>query len=326
MNADGFVDLRLQGSSSGADDSFWPSFADIMSVIVMIFMLAMVVLLIRNMELVQELRATMEAERHAAALARSTSEERNVLAAQLTETENELSMLRMQMMQLQETKARTEARLSRREAQLTAANAEQTRLSARVATLDQQVRSLTQELSARSTAYAKLSGDLRNLTSDYDALKTKQVTTENALAELRQINAQQAEALTRSRSQIETVEQSLAQERTRFSELKVKYDKLVRPARTPRGKYVVEVRYSKRGNAYHIALKRPSDKALQPVDDPQLHRILNALKKEYPKTLYIKVIFPKESGLSYNEAWTFTTDLLKKYDYYYQAAPKTRND
>ena len=46
-------------------DSFWPSFTDIMMVVVMIFMIASTVLMLRNWELVQKLRATIEAE-HAA--------------------------------------------------------------------------------------------------------------------------------------------------------------------------------------------------------------------------------------------------------------------
>ena len=58
----------------------------------------MVILLIRNMELVNELRATMEAERTAAELARSTGEEKDSLALRLVATENELSMLRLQLM------------------------------------------------------------------------------------------------------------------------------------------------------------------------------------------------------------------------------------
>jgi hypothetical protein len=32
----------------------------------------------------------------------------------------------------------------------------------------------------------------------------------------------------------------------------------------------------------------------------------------------VKVIIPEDSGLSYNEAWTFTQDILTSYDYYYQ--------
>ena len=49
--SDEFVDLRSGDLSS---ESFWPSFTDIMTVIVMIFLIAMVVLLMRNMELVRE--------------------------------------------------------------------------------------------------------------------------------------------------------------------------------------------------------------------------------------------------------------------------------
>jgi hypothetical protein len=42
------------------------------------------------------------------------------------------------------------------------------------------------------------------------------------------------------------------------------------------------------------------------------------LKQEEPDGLYIKVILPKDNGLSYSEAWSFTNELHKKYDYYFQ--------
>jgi hypothetical protein len=32
----------------------------------------------------------------------------------------------------------------------------------------------------------------------------------------------------------------------------------------------------------------------------------------------VKVIFPENSGLSYNEAWEFTTHLHSNYDYYFK--------
>ena len=44
----GFVDLRLNQGDAPAEESFWPSFTDIMTVVLMIFMIAMVVLLVRN--------------------------------------------------------------------------------------------------------------------------------------------------------------------------------------------------------------------------------------------------------------------------------------
>ena len=72
---DSFIDLRLNQRAAQAEESFWPSFTDIMTVIVMIFLLAMVILLVRNMELLNELRATMASRQEAMELARSTDAE-----------------------------------------------------------------------------------------------------------------------------------------------------------------------------------------------------------------------------------------------------------
>jgi len=65
MFSDGFTDLRMNHQQGQGDDSFWPSFTDIMTVIVMIFLLAMVVVMMRNSELINQLRQTVEAERAA---------------------------------------------------------------------------------------------------------------------------------------------------------------------------------------------------------------------------------------------------------------------
>ena len=64
MHNAGFVDLRVSQSGQIAtnEDSIWPSFTDVMTVIVMIFLLALVIILIRNMELVRQLRTTMAYE------------------------------------------------------------------------------------------------------------------------------------------------------------------------------------------------------------------------------------------------------------------------
>ena len=45
---------------------------------------------------------------------------------------------------------------------------------------------------------------------------------------------------------------------------------------------------------------------------------MGALKDKYGNLLYVKLIIPDDSGLSYNEAWSFTVDMLDKYDYYHQ--------
>ncbi|MGA0344184.1 MAG: hypothetical protein ACO3NU_08200, partial [Arenicellales bacterium] len=59
--SDGFVDLRISPSVSGRsdEDSVWPSFTDIMTVVVLIFLVSLIVILMRNTELVQQLRDSM---------------------------------------------------------------------------------------------------------------------------------------------------------------------------------------------------------------------------------------------------------------------------
>ena len=52
-----FVDLRINKAKGGhSDDSVWPSFTDIMSVIVMIFLMSLTAILIQNSELIKNLQ------------------------------------------------------------------------------------------------------------------------------------------------------------------------------------------------------------------------------------------------------------------------------
>ena len=108
MTPGGFTDLRLNGTSNEAQEGFWPSFTDIMTVVVMIFLISMVVLLLRNMELVNQLRATMEAERIAAELARATGEEKDSLSSALHRAEERVQQMRLEIMRLQEKGLRSE--------------------------------------------------------------------------------------------------------------------------------------------------------------------------------------------------------------------------
>ena len=63
----GFADLRSEGRRRTEEDSVWPSFTHIMTVIVMIFLMALVVILIRNVDLVRQLRQTIQLEQESAA-------------------------------------------------------------------------------------------------------------------------------------------------------------------------------------------------------------------------------------------------------------------
>ncbi len=84
MSGRGFIDLRqTPGSGSHTDDSVWPSFTDIMTVVVMIFLMALVGILLKNTDLTSQLKKTIEAEKTAATLAARRDSETTTLRASI---------------------------------------------------------------------------------------------------------------------------------------------------------------------------------------------------------------------------------------------------
>jgi chromosome segregation ATPase len=265
-------------------------------VVVMIFLLTSVVLMVRNWELIDQLRTSMIAEQKASEMIRSTSEENATLEEQLDQTQHELSVLRMQLMQASETNESLNVELSDREQQLIVLLADKQKLQNALG--DSQRK--TEELSSQLNTVVI---DLDKLRSSYE---------------------QQSDELKKSRDTIIVLSEQkdsqaneLASLKNEFGSLKVKYDKLIKPARTAKGKYVVEVNYQKVKGNRRIRFKDAGDSDYRTVDIKELNDILAKLKREHDKKLYIKIIIPEDSGLSYNEAWEFMKGLLEKYDYYY---------
>ncbi len=336
---DGFVDLRLNRQHGANQESFWPSFTDIMTVIVMIFMLAMVILLVRNMELVRQLRATMAAEREAMELARSTGQEKEDLAMKLIAAENELSMLRVQQMKLDEQARRQQQEIgaqSERIARLQAKNealrlvrdqlaAEKLALSQRLSRSESQLKTLRgdrdnlqQELANTQQQLASAREQTQRLEQDIDQLQLLHDTTRQQLSELSQRYRSQADALQEALRAERLSARRLTELKGDFDKLQVEYNKLIRPARSPEGRYLVEVRYSKVKGRPRIEFATGDDPTFVEISRAELERRLSRLKREKKNGLYVKVIFPEDSGLTYNEAWAFTSDLHARYDYYSQ--------
>jgi chromosome segregation ATPase len=305
----GFVDLRQPADAGGGNgnDSFWPSFTDIMMVVVMIFMLASTFLVVRNWDLVRELRATIEAEREAEALARSMTETSATLEERLAQAQHALSELRMQLMRANEVNRATQTQLGDTEQRLLDSEAEREQLSS----------SLTQaqrELRLAEDRYRQLS----------DTSSTLEQRLQETLAEIRQLEQArdtQSEEMAELRQKFTVSEQQFAMLQGDYDDLEVKYNKLIKPARSARGKHVVSVRYWKEGKYYQIRLKDMDEEKYQTVSRKQLHQRLTELKDKYGGKLYVKVIIPDDSGLSYSEAWGFTFNILKEYDYYHQDQP-----
>ncbi len=311
MFTDGFTDLRMNHQSGQGDDSFWPSFTDIMTVIVMIFLLAMVVVMIRNSELIVRLKATMEAEREQAELVRKTASEKEGLAIRLIEVEQLLSMLRVESMKLTEQRDLARKSLATRDAELHQARSD-------LVSSQSSLEATRSELAQTSETLQQTNTRLEQTAQQRDTLSTQLADSRSRYASLQRDYQQQGQQLQSVQLDAENVSSKLAVLGGEYDDLKEKYDKLVRPARTPRGKTVVEVRKARIDGNEQIAIKLPGENDFKTVNEPRMHKELASLKEKFDKTLYVKIIFPEDSGLSYSEAWGFTSQLHSKYDYYFQ--------
>jgi len=331
MNNQGsFIDLRLNNQDKQGNESFWPSFTDVMTVIMMIFLISMVVVLLRNMELVKEVRATMEAERQAVELARSTGEEKDSLAGQLNTALEQLQAadirineLQLQVMRLQEQNSVRAKAVADRDLQL------KTLLDERNSLTLQTKQLLSDKQSAENAANtarenATLSQrQLADFQRQYALLKEQFERQSLQVAVLKSKLENQEQQLLTDRAQRQTVEEKYLVLADEYDSLKVRYDKLVRPARSTKGRHLVEVRYFKKDGKRHIEWRDGGIGEFKVVSQQTLDKQLSTLKKQQKDGLYIKVILPENSGLSYSEAWKFTNELHKKYDYYFQEKDKT---
>ncbi|HID45980.1 MAG TPA: hypothetical protein EYP34_09525 [Chromatiaceae bacterium] len=321
----GFIDLRLNNQDKQGNESFWPSFTDVMTVIMMIFLISMVVVLLRNMELVKEIRATMEAERQAVELARSTGAEKESLASQLDTALEQLQAadtrvneLQLQVLRLQEQNSVRARAVADRDRQLKTLLEERNNLTQQTAQLMLDKQAADQAVTAAKEKETLSRRQLADFQQQYAQLKEKLDRQSLQIAVLKSKINNQEQQLAATRAERQTVEEKYLVLADEYDTLKVRYDKLVRPARSAKGRHLVEVRYFKKGGKRHIEWRDGSSGKFRAVSRRQLDKALAALKRQQKDGLYIKVILPENSGLSYSEAWTFTNDLHRKYDYYFQ--------
>ena len=291
---DDFVDLRGNDLSS---DSFWPSFTDIMMVVVMIFLLTSTILMVRNWELIDQLRSSLLAEQQASEIIKSTSEENATLEEQLANAQNEISILRVQLMQSSEQTLELQESLADKDNQIIIITSEN--------------QTIQNSLSESNRQITDLSGQIQQLQSDLTSLRSNLSLQAAELKESRD----QIIILGREKDSQAAVLLNIEAD---YDVLKVKYDKLIKPARTAKGKHVVEVHHQRINGIERIRFKGEKDTTYRTISSKELHAELAKAKKQHPKSLYIKIIIPEDSGLSYTEAWNFMKGLLEKYDYYYQ--------
>ncbi len=325
-----FPDL-LDIDQDGGGENFWPSLTDIMMVVVMIFLISTATLIIKNWALVQDLTATIEAERAARQKIQLTTAENMTLEERVAALEGMVSSLQLKEMKTREEKTALEARVdglvsdlarsNRAVATLEAGLAEKRRELAeqqeRLQRLDAELQAARGEVASQAQA---LETTRAQLASKEERLAEKREELEEAnrvITSLRLKHEQQRSELESSRQSVALTEENLARLRKAFAELESKYNKLVRPARTTKGKVIVSARLQKIDGINHYAIRLPDAKRFEPVDEATLHERLAALKARHGDKLYVRIVFPDDNGLSYREAYAFTNELLSKYDYYH---------
>lgn len=368
----GFIDLRVGHGAGGiGDDSVWPSFTDIMTVIVMIFLMALMVIMVRNFELDRELLFTTTAKdattqanqdlvsrliQIEAALIDSKSE-KDVLAADLSVALKRLSALLLEQQALTKNiekvigeRGQLEQANTLLEQQKEAAQLEISTLTKNEQTLSQQIENLIVQLSTlklkSSEQIASLTKDQQSLGATLEAISAQLAEVKLSLEQSRSKNVtltREATALrTSGRSadeeiaalmalikqrgkenealleQAKTSSQQFRSLREEYEALDAKYRDLIRPARNTAGKQVATVWIEKSAAGLQYKMTQPGQSEPRAIEQQQMHRALQALKEKFGNQLYVRVVIPKNSGLSYDEAANATQEMLQKYDYYAQ--------
>ena len=327
-----FAPIGQSQASHSGDNSFWPSFTDIMMVITMIFLMATSLLVVRNWQLVAELRESLAAEQIAAQLIESTTQENATLDERLANAEQSNSILRLRLMKKdEELKLATDA-LRQQESNIVALEIENVDVKKSLEQANTAVVTANLEIEKVTTDYQDLQSQLASLRAQFSAQQLENEQTEvllgSARAEieaLRQSSLSQQENIASLKQEkilldreLEAYNRQLLTLKGDYEVVKSKYEELVKPARSAKGKFIAEVYYIRGKKGEIIRYRQPGDTGFVDLPLAEVEKRLSKLKAEKGKDLYVKIIIPENSGLSYNEAWDFMRNLLVKYDYYYQ--------
>jgi len=196
-------------------------------------------------------------------------------------------------------------------------------LNRKVLSLTEQLRLISDKLDTQTTANESLDSQLENqktimagLSVSKEELEKKLEEMTDSLAKLQNLYQLRGKVVLDLQSQLfggELQFKSLQQE---YDSLDEQYRKLIRAARSPAGKYVVNVYMSKRDGKTIYRIKQPGQIEPQELSLDALHAQLQQLKHEHQLQLYTKIRIDEKSAIGFDEAWQFTQKILSKYDYY----------
>ena len=278
-------DLSDAPSLTVHEENFWPSFTDVMMVVVIVFLLSSTVAILHNWDLARQVRETQTLEQKARERAQAAQERALDLDMNQALLQLELGDALSQMELLHRGLLTKTERLEESEKEIALA---------RLALVDRETRLLS----------AQRERELLDVQREIARMQQENQLRERQFVE---IEAEQRQ----TQEELELLQQE-------YDQMSEKYTALVRPARSSLGKAVVAVRYQKVGGSPSFMLRLPTGGAFQEVTEDVMHDRLTRLKQEHGEELFVRVVIPTDSELSYQEAWQFSIDMLERYDYYYQ--------
>ena len=335
----GFVQIGSSHDGIGGENSFWPSFTDVMMVITLIFLMATSILVVRNWQLVAELQDSIAAEQIASQMIESTSLENATLEERLANAEQANSIMRLRLMRKDEelNNARTairdqessiaaleaqnmalESSLTQSRAEIDAANLEINAATAQLNEMARQIALLNQQLAQQQQASDEALVQLDSARLEIAELSASSSQQQQTISQLSAENTQLSAEKTQLSLDIAAYNQQLLTLKGDYETVKSQYEELIKPARSAKGKHIAQVYYIKDDSGVVIRYRQPGDCGFSRLSLAEVEKRLDRLKREQGKNLYVKIIIPEDSGLTYNEAWEFMRKLLVKYDYYYQ--------
>ena len=287
------------GGGEDFEEGFWSSFSNVMMVILKIFLLVIVLMALNNRNLLDDLKHSVRAKEAAQQQAEQASIEAEKAAQQAQQASEKAEFQLKANASLEDQLEYLQQRVASLEMDLLSSRAETEQARNTNSSRDTELTRLQALTAQQADSLAEKDRSLNGLQADLAAKTTE---------------------LTGLRVQVDDSQKKLLSLQGEYTSLDQKYQKLLRPARSAKGKQVAEVVYSKAG----YTLRKPGEAAARGVGRPALEDELAGLKAQYGSQLYVKVVIPDNSGLSYNEAWRFTNDMLSKYDYYQQSDSSTK--
>jgi hypothetical protein len=224
-------------------------------------------------------------------------------------------------------------------------------LNRQVITLSEQLRMIDEKIDRQTSKNENLTTRLEDqnvimagLSIGKEELEQKLKEMADNLSKLRELYEIRGLVVSDLRASITTGQLEFKSLQEEYDSLDEQFRELIRPARSPAGKYVVQVYFSKqkgvtaypineppqgetrittmgelvaqqeRQNIYRI--REPEQDSPQVVSLSELHSRLAELKTEHKQALYTKIIIADNSGIEFFDAWQFTKNILSKYDYY----------